>query len=242
MNSLKKTARIAGLLYLLIAICAPFSMLYMPSKLIVAGDAAATANNITASPLLFRAGVVSDAVVFLMEIVLVGLLYVLFKPVNPTLALIAAFSRLAMTVVQGINLLMYCFPVLLLSGAGYLAVFKTDQMQALVLLFLNAHAYGAYIWGSFFGLHCLFLGILLFQSGYFPRIVGLLLCILVICSGVGYLVQSLGNLLLPASKTVAVISGVLLTPGTIGELLLTFWLLIKGVKEQPVVKRKGDNE
>src|SRR6185295_5139210 len=96
MNSIKKTARIAGVLILIMAVFAPFSIIYLPSILIVPGDAAATTNNMMASEGLFRLGIVSDSLVFLIEIVLVVLLYVLLKPVSKTLSLVAAFARLAM--------------------------------------------------------------------------------------------------------------------------------------------------
>src|SRR3990170_9013290 len=107
MNSLKMTARIAGALILIISVFAPFGMLYVPSTLIAPGDATTTASNIMASEGLFRLGIVSDSVVFLIEIVLVVMLYVLLKPVSKTLSLVAAFARLAMAVIQGINLLNY---------------------------------------------------------------------------------------------------------------------------------------
>ena len=159
MKSIKRIARIAGFLILVITVFAPFSMMYVPSTLVVPGDAATTANNILASEGLFRAGIASDSIVFLIEIVVTVLLYVLLKPVSKTLSLVAAFARLAMTVVQGINLLNHFFVLLLLSGAGYLTVFASDQLHALVLLFLNAHEYVALIWGLFFGLHLLVLGL-----------------------------------------------------------------------------------
>ena len=138
------------------------------SSLIVPGDATATASNIMASESLFRFGAVGDSVVFLVEIVLVVMLYVLFKPVSKTLSLVATFSRLAMTAMQGMNLLNKFAALLLLSGTDYLTVFEPDQLHAFVLLFLNAYEYGALIWGIFFGLHLLVLGYLLFKSGYFP--------------------------------------------------------------------------
>ena len=114
MKSIQKTARLAGLLPLILAVIAPFSMLYLPSTLIVAGDAATTAKQIMASDGLFRLGMVSDSVVFLIEIVLTVLLYELLKPVSKTLSLIAAFARLAMTSVVEIT-----FPLwLLIKGVN----------------------------------------------------------------------------------------------------------------------------
>ena len=147
MNSIQKTARITGILILIMAVIAPFSMIYLPATLIVPGDAITTAHHLMASEGLFRLGMVSDSVVFLIEIGLCALLYVLLKPVSKTLSLVAAFARLAMTIIQGLNLLNHFFVLLLLSGAGYLTVFTPAQLPALVLLFLNAHEQVVLIWG-----------------------------------------------------------------------------------------------
>jgi Domain of unknown function (DUF4386) len=219
--SLNRTARFAGALYLLVAVFAPFSMVYVPSMLIVPGDAATTASNVLASEELFRLGIASDSIVFLIEIVLTVLLYVLLKPVSKTLSLVAAFSRLAMTVIQGINVLNHVFVLLLVSGAGYLTVFARDQLHALVLLFLNAHAAVALIWGLFFGLHLFMLGYLVYTSGYIPRMLGAVLIIVSFC----YLTQSFGTLLLPKYEALFAAVGYL----AIIEIAFPLWLLMKGV-------------
>jgi len=236
MNSIKNTARIAGFLLLLIAVLAPFSILYLPSTLIVPGDAATTANNILASDGLFRLGIVVDSVVVLLEIVLIGILYVLLRPVNRTLALVAAFARLAMTVVMAVNVFNSLGVLLLLSGAGYLTVFEPDQLDALVLLFLNLHESGVYIWQVFLGLHLIVLGYLVFKSGYFPRILGILL--MVAC--LGYLMDSFG-ILFPSSEAISIVSSVLLVATVIGEVSFTFWLLIKGVNVEQWERRARES-
>src|SRR5215217_5654945 len=219
-------ARVAGILILIILVVGPFSLIYVPSTLIVPGDATATADNIRASEWLFRLGIVSQSVVFLTEIVLTVLLYVLLRPVSRTLSLVAAFARLAMAVIQGINLLPYFIALLLLSGAGYLTLFEPDQVDALVLLFLNAHQYGDYIWQVFFGLHLFVLGYLIFKSGYFPRILGLL----VVVGSLGYLTDSFGNFLYPNYDQI--FGWVVGVTAVIGELPFFLWLLIKGVNVQ----------
>jgi hypothetical protein len=168
-------ARLAGVLVLSLVVLGPFSQLYVPSTLIVPGDATATADNIGASGWVFRLGIVSDSLIFLIEIVVSVLLYVLLRPVSRTLSLVLAFARLAMAVIQGINLLPYFTALLLLSGAGYLTVFEPDQLDALALLFLDAHQYVVYIWEIFLGLHLFVLAYLIFKSGYFPRILGVLM-------------------------------------------------------------------
>ena len=121
--SLRKTARIAGFLYLILFVVAPFSLMYVPNNLIVPGDAWATANNIMASEGLFRLSIVSDSVIFLVEIVLAVMFYVLLKHVSKTLSLIMAFSRLGEAFILGINMLNHFIVLLLLSGANYLTVF-----------------------------------------------------------------------------------------------------------------------
>lgn len=221
MNPIQKTGRIAAILILVLVVIAPFGMLYLPSTLIVPGNATTTANNVLASEPLFRLGIAGDSVVFLIEIVLSVLLYVLLKPVSKTLALVAAFSRLAMTIIQGINLLNHFFVLLLLSGTGYLSVFEPGQLHALVLLFLNAHESAVLIWGLFFGLHLLVLGYLVYKSGYIPRISGVFLVIASLC----YFTQFFGNILFPQYKSIFTMIGILSTL----EIALPLGLLIKGV-------------
>jgi hypothetical protein len=229
-TSLRKTARIAGVLYLIIIVCAGFSEGYVRSNLIVPGDATATANNIVASEGLFRIGFVCDLIAFFSDAAVSILLYILLKPVSKTLSLIAAsFRLLAHPAIASINLLNHFAALLLLSGASYLTVFETDQLHALVLLFLNAHRYGYLIGGAFFGLHCFVLGYLLFKSEYFPKILGVLL----VFASLGYLIESFGNFLFPGYEEI--FTWVVAVPAVIAELSLTFWLLIKGVKaQQPV--------
>jgi hypothetical protein len=175
-----------------------------------------------ASEGLFRLGIVSDSLVLLIEVAVVVLLYVLLKPVSKTLSLIAAFARLAMTVVQGVNLLNHLVPLLLLSGAGYLSVFEPDQLHALVSLFLDAHENVVHIWGLFFALHLFFLGYVVYRSGYIPKILGVLLVVASVC----YLVQSFGNILAPKYAEIFAWVGYL----SIIELAFPLWLVIKGVR------------
>jgi len=128
-----------------------------------------------------------------------------------------------MGVIMGINLLPYFTAMLLLSGAGYLTVFEPAQSDALVLLFLNAHQYGVYIWQLFFGFHLAVLGYLIFKSGYFPWILGVLMVI----AALGYLTDAYGNILVPNyDETFGWIVGV---GAVIGELPFFLWLLIRGV-------------
>ena len=227
MHSFKRTARITGVLYLIIIICAGFSQGYVRSSLIVSGNAAATADNIVNSEWLFRVGFVSDLIAFLSDAAVAILLYVLLRPVSKTLSLLAAsFRLLAHPAIASINLLNHFIALSLLSGAGYLNVFEAGQLQAMVLLFLNMHNIGYLIAGAFFGIHCFILGYLLYKSDLFPGVLGVLMVI----ASISYLMESFGNFLLPEYEDLlAWIVGV---SAGIGELSLTFWLLIKGVKNQ----------
>jgi hypothetical protein len=211
-------ARVAGLVYLL-GLPAPFGLIYVPSRLIVSGDAAATAANIVASETLFRLGIVSNLYVSVVNLVLVVALYRLLKPVGKNMALL-----MVMFVVAGVAIAMLSemtqFAVLrLLLGADYRTVFTTDQLQALALLFLNMHSQGVNIAQIFWGLWLFPLGYLVFKSAFLPRSLGLLLLI----AGFGYLTQSFFAFLAPGLKlNIAFITGW-------GELVLLLWLLIRGV-------------
>lgn len=195
--NVKKTARVAGVLYLIIFIVAPFAFEFGRTSVVVPGDAAATVNNITASESAFRIGMVAESIVVLFEIVLAAILYVLLKPVSKALALAAAFARLAEAVVQAVNLFTALPGLLLLAGAGYLTVFEPAQLDALVLLFLDMNAFVVLVWGLLFGFHLLLLGYLVYKSGFWPRILGILLLL----ASLGYLAQSYGHILAPSMTT-----------------------------------------
>ena len=225
MNSTKKIARVAGVLYLIIFIASPLAFIVGKGGLLVPGDATATAHNIMASESLFRTGIASETVVFLVEIVMAAIFYVLLKPVSPLLSLVAAFSRLAEAVVQAVNLLPSILVFLLVSGGGYLTVFEAKQREALVLLSLNLYDYMTLVWGFFFGLHLLVLGYLVYKSAYFPKILGILLAL----ASLGYILQSYGAFLAPQYD--ALLDTIVLVLAVPGELAFTLWLLIKGVKE-----------
>jgi len=216
-------ARFAGVLYLIITVAAIFAHMVIPEQFIVAGDAAATAANIAADETTFRLGTVgSELIILLSEIVLSVVLYVLLKPVSKTLSLIAAVSRLAMTTIHGLNLLNYYLVFQLLNGGSLATAFSPDQVNALVTLFLDAHSIGFTIGIAFLVPHVLILGYLIVQSGYFPKVLGFLF----LAAGIGYLFDSMGQLL---------VSGYTTTPGLIAavialaEITFPIWLLVKGV-------------
>jgi len=215
-------ARFAGVLYLLIAVLSGFVHFYVPGKLIVSGDATTTATNIMASAWLFRVSIAAELVILLSEIVLLVLLYALLKPVSKTLSLAAAVSRLAMTTIHAINVLNNVIVLLLLSGAGYLTVFAPNQLHALVTLFLDAKRYGFSIGVAFLALHAAILSYLIFTSGYFPKVLGVLFMI----ATFGYLLDSFAHVLVANHTTGAVYFAL---PITLAEIAFPLWLVFKGV-------------
>lgn len=226
--SYKSTARATGILYVIIILCAGFAEGYVRSGLIMPGDAAATARNILDSESLYRFGLVSDLVAFMSDAAVSILFYFLLKPVSKTLALVAASLRLlAHPAIAGINLLNHFFPLLLLNGSDYLGVFGSEQLNALVMLFLDVHHTGYLIAGAFFGVHLFILGYLLFRSELFPGILG----ILIVIASAGYVTESFGTVLVPAyAQLFAWMVGI---TAVLGEVPLALYLLIKGVKDQP---------
>ena len=224
LDSPRRTARRAGILYLIVIVCAGFGEGYVRSSLVVPGDAAATAANIAAAEGLFRLGFVSDLIAFMADAAIAILLYVLLRPVSKTLSLVAAsFRLLAHPAIGSVNLLNHFGVLLLLDGSDALTVFDTDQLQALASLLLSAHGVGYLIGGAFFGVHLLLLGYLLHKSEYFPTILGVLLVV----ASLGYLTESFGNFLFPEYAPIYV--WVVSVPAVVGEVSLCVWLLSKGV-------------
>ncbi len=221
MNTNKRTASVAGLLYLIVAITGFFSP-YVSGRLIVNGDAAATANNIMNSECLFRFGLVSDLIMVTSWILLVFALYKLFESVNKNYGLLMIAFVLVGSAITCINALNKFAALLVLNGAGYLTTFATGQLQGLAMLFLDLCKSGNFIAHIFFGLWLFPLSYLVIKSGFIPRLLGALLAV----AGFGYLIDFFTFFLFPNF-------GVAVTPFTFwGELLLLLWLLIKGVAVQ----------
>ncbi len=224
MNSIKKTARMAGFLYLIYIVTTAIANASR-TKLIVFGDAIATANNILASERLFRIGFMSDVLAGVLFLLTAWALYVLLKPVNKNIALLFLLLNLGGVAVQCINMLNLFSAVLLLSGADYLKVFQADQLQALAMLFLDLHKNGFMIAQLFYGAWVFPLGYLVFKSGYLPRILGIVL--MVECFG--WLMYPFQFFLFPSYVVISYLS---FAVGFIGEFSLTLWLLIMGAKDQ----------
>lgn len=207
-DSIQKTARTAGFLYMLLIPLGIFGMLYIPNTLFVEGDAAATARNILANEALFRASILSALVTQVVQVFVVFYLYKVLKPASSGAAVL-----MVVFILLGV-------PIAMLNEINQIAVLTVLNGEAdLVGLFLSLHHAGIVIAQIFWGLWLLPMGYLVFKSGFLPRAIGLLLVI----AGFGYLVDS-------ALFFVAPGFGITFSEFTfLGELLITLWLLIKGV-------------
>jgi hypothetical protein len=207
------TARVAGALYLAIIVFGLFAEVVVRGSLIEPGDAAATAENVLASEWLFRAGFAADLIVFLCDVALAVVLYVLLRPVSRTLSLLAAAFRLTQTAIIGFNLLnMFMALFVLRQGTG--------DSATLALLYLEAHKYGYILGLTFFGVSTGIVGYLAYRSSHLPNLLGLLLGL----AGVGYLTDSFLFFLVPGYAGGA--SAIILAPALFGELWLCLWLLL----------------
>lgn len=223
MHPIQKTARMAAVWYLLLAVTGMFSLMYVPGKLIVHGDTAATATRVLAQETLFLSGItvgLASAVIF---VYLVMALYRLLSGVNPHQAKLMAALVLVSVAIGFINELNSLAALLLFRGTGFLAVLDTAMRQTLAMLFLNLHGQGIMLNGFFWGLWLFPFGMLVYQSGFLPRILGIILII----NGIAYITGSLISMYLPDRAATA--NQWLIIPET-GELWFMLWLLIKGVK------------
>lgn len=222
-RSPQRWARVAGVLYLAIIALGLFGEVMVRGTLFVPGDAAATASRIAGSPLLWRAGIVGDLLMQVLDVPVIVIFYVLLRPVSESLALFATWINLVQTAVLAANKLNLLVPVLLLGDAGHLKAFSPEQLHALSYGAIQLHGFGLGIGLVFFGFACLATGWLILRSGYLPRTLG----VLMLLAGLSYLVNSLALLLAPSLAT-WLFPGVLV-PAFIGEMSLCLWLMVKGV-------------
>jgi hypothetical protein len=226
MHPLNKTARVTGFLYLLVALIGPFVLMYVPGKLFVAGDASATARSILAQQPLFLASIVLSTIGQLLFMAVVLLLYRLLKDVHRELAAVMVILILIDAPLAFLGIANEVATLTFLRGADFLAVFDEPQRVALATLLLNFDKQGVLVSQVFWGLWLLPLGVLVYRSGFLPRFLGVWLFI----NGLTYLALSAAGLLFPQYYrglfTMA-------TPVLFGELALTLWLLIVGVRAPP---------
>jgi hypothetical protein len=216
----RREARITGVVYLLYFLTAISGEFFLKG-IVIEGDAAATATNILAHQTLFRLGLATGLIAIACYIAVTALFYGLFKPVNRSLSLLAAFFSLVGCAILAFASLFQLAPLVVLGGGQYLSVFKVEQLRALALLFLELNTLAGNICVVFFGVYCLLIGYLIFRSAFLPRFLGVLMAL----AGLGWLTF----LSPPFADRLSPYNLVL---GFLAELLLMLWLLVMGVKER----------
>jgi hypothetical protein len=227
----KKMARTAGGLYLLLAMASIFGLVYVPSKLVVPQDIQATLQNITASPMMFRYGIISNLIYLVVFVFLVLAFYNLFKEVHRQYALLMVALVLVAVPVAFLNELNKFAVLVLLGREGSLKSFDSGNLQAMMQLFLNLYEYGSYMVMMFWGLWLFPLGLLVVKSKFIPPILGILLMI----GCCGYVVSSFAFLFSPIVGRM--IFPIATIPSAFAEVALILWLLIKGVRAQIPMNR-----
>jgi hypothetical protein len=219
--SLRLKARITGALYLLTILTGIFSAGYVSGRLVVNGDAAATAANILTHRGLLQLGFAVYLIEMACQVAITALFYDLLKPAGRSVSLVAAFLGLTGCIIKTFSRVFFIAPLFILGGAHYLAVFSVEQLQALALLFLKVNDRGAGVALVFFGFYAILTGYLIIRSTFLPRILG----VLSVLGGLGWLTflyPPLGGRLFPFIAIFAIL----------GAASLIFWLLLKGVNEQ----------
>src|ERR1700730_3654676 len=223
MHPLKKTARIAGAIYLSMVFTAPFTLLYVPNKLIARGDAAATANNVLAHETMFRLAIIGDLFTHVIFISLGIALYRLLSSVGKTWAMLMVVFVSVSAAVGFLDTLNNAAALILFRGADFLSVFDKAQLNALGYLFIRLHSEGMFMNELFWGLWLFPFGLLVFRSGFLPRFIGVWLMI----NCFGYVALSVTALDVPPYYNAAFRWA---QPILFGELAIMLWLLIKGAK------------
>lgn len=217
----RSTARIAGLFELLEAVTSGFGQVIVPRMLVVSGNAGATAANIVAHAGLFHVSIVAGIIGVACHIAWTLLFYELFKPVNRTLSLLAAFFSLVAITMQAVSSVFQLGPLAVLQGGPSLSAFNDEQLHALALMFFRFTANAFSIYLVFFGFWCVLIGYLIFKSTFMPRVIGVLEALAGVCW--------LTFLWLPFAHYVSPYNQVL---AGLGELSLMAWLLVVGVNAE----------
>lgn len=229
MQSNKRTARIAGVLYLIVVLTGIFSLGYVPSQLHAAGDAAATVGNLVAHEPLFRAGIAAGMVCYVAFLLLPLVLYRLLSPYGKVAAVLMVAFAVASVPISLVATGHKLDALSLLGGADYLQVFTQEQLQAQVMLSLEAYRNCLNVAEIFWGLWLFPFGYLVYKSGILPRLLGILLML----GCVGYLIEIFGGLLFVgyAESTLAKVAGI---PASAGEIGICLWLLVMGAREERI--------
>jgi Domain of unknown function (DUF4386) len=223
MSAIKNPGRFAGLLYLVTSVFGFFAMGYVPSKLIVHGDAAATAHNISASETLFRLGIASQLIGMAGFIFVALALYELLKDVDQRQAALMVILIVVSIPIAFLNEVNSMAALVLVRGADFLSVFENPQREALAMLFLNLHGRGLVFAELFWGLWLLPLGGLVYKSRFLPRFLGVWL----VLAGFGWVILCFTGIILPQYVDKL---NTYFQPAILGEIAFMLWLVIKGGK------------
>jgi hypothetical protein len=223
MSSTRNPGRFAGLLYVLFSIPGFFAMEYVPGKLIVHGNAAATASNIAASETLFRLGIAAQLICHAGFIFVVLALYHLLKGINRRHASLMVTLLVVQIPIAFLNEVNSIAALTLVRGADFLSILEKPQRDALAMLFLNLHFEGIVVDEILMGLWLLPLALLVYKSRFLPRFLGVWLAI----DGFAWVIMSLTEVLSPQyyDKVYAYSQ-----PAFFGEVAFMLWLLIRGAK------------
>jgi uncharacterized protein DUF4386 len=224
MNSTRNPGRVAGFWYLLLCVLGPIRLMYIPSKLFVDGNTAATVNNIAAHELLFRLGIVADLTCGVILIFLLLAFYGLFKGVDQNLAvLVVIFGGVMPALINFVSVVSDAGALMVVRGTDFLSVFDKPQRDALAMLFLNLREHQITAAEILWGLWLFPLAMLVFRSRFLPRFLGVWLVI----NGFAYVILSLTGLLLPRYQDKVFTYS---QPALFGEIAIMLWLVIKGAR------------
>lgn len=219
----QRHARAIGVLYVMLFALGPLVFLGGKGAVLVVDDVSATASNVRALGEGYRHGMGIEVLIALIEVVLSGLLYMIFRPVQRAIALAAVLARFGEAVLQGANLMTSALVLSVIGREAELASTRPVVRDTMVYALQHANGVMVLVWGLFFGLHVVLLAWLVYASEFLPRWLGGLLFL----AGAGYFLQGFGVLLFPSvASTLDILVVVLAVPG---ELAFTLWMLFKGV-------------
>ncbi len=219
-TSIQTYVRAAGILLLLSMVGGYFGEMHVPSRIVVARDAAATANNILELNTMFRWGFAGYLLEAVCDIALSLVMYVILRPAGRNLALLAAFFGLVSTSVFAVAQFFFFGSAMILGGSDYLKGFSTDQLNSLAFIWVRMYGLGAGLFMVFYGIATALRGYLIYRSGYLPRFLGALFML----AGLGFITRNFVLVLAPAY-----LSNLFLVPMFLAGVSLTLWMLIKGV-------------
>ncbi|WP_312470382.1 DUF4386 domain-containing protein [Neobacillus sp.] len=223
----RKSALIAGTSLIIMTLAAFFSYGFVHGSLVVQGDVSATFNNIKSSNMLFKAEIIGWVIILITDIVVAWAFYIFLMPINKNLSLLGLLLRLTYATILGIAILNLIFVLHLSKSTDYLSLFKTDQLQAHMMLFLEAFESIWYIGLIIFGGHLMIVGYLAFKSDKIPKVISILLLL----ASIGYIVINLFNTILSQyDAVISILKIVFNVPMIVGELGFGIWLLFKGGK------------